>query len=249
MQDETYAPVNGTRWKLGDSEVKDELDKMNDPDFDGCTDAGNGKPGACPISETIDEKALEDGLAPESVTIAAACNHLFALSCGENNGNCFLYDISRIAKGESPILLKVFNLSPVSERKSPSVAYDDRTLGEVDPEMTVFVPAEESPTGKAGIMFGGAHSGTISFWEFECTAPVQPVATVFVGAAEAVPSQNDKKDTTTSKGGIPPAGIVGIVLAIIVVVGAVFLGVSKSKALKKEQQTDIEMVVNNNVVN
>ena len=145
----------------------------NDPLFDGCEDAGNGQPGACPMSATIDEKSPEDGPAPESVTVGIACSRLVAIACGENNSNCFLYDISDIS---TPKLIKVFNLSPESETKSPGVAYDERVLGEHDAESTLFVEPQYSPTGKAGIIFGGAISGTVSFYEFECETPVEPVA-------------------------------------------------------------------------
>jgi hypothetical protein len=165
----------------------------NDPGFDGCEDSGNGQPGACPMSETVDAKALEEGLAPESVVVAIACDRLLAVSCGENNGNCYLYDITTIA---NPVFIQVFNLSPASEKKSPGVAYANRTLGDVDAETVRFVPANESPTGLAGIMFGGAHSGTLSFYEFECSQAVDPVTTVFVGT--------ESKNTTG--GGQTPAG-------------------------------------------
>jgi hypothetical protein len=134
------------------------LPSRNDPNQDGCEDAGDGNPGACPISETIDEKAPDDGLAPEAVTVAVACGKLLAISCGENNGDCFLYDITGIANGDDPVLKKVFNLSPASELKSPGVAYNDRTLGDLDAEVTLFVPANESPTGIDAVIFGGAHS-------------------------------------------------------------------------------------------
>ena len=63
----------------------------------------------------------------------------------------------------------MLNLSPESQFKSPGVAYQDGSLGDVDPEHKIFVPAEQSPTGNAGIMIGGTLSGTISFYEITCT--------------------------------------------------------------------------------
>lgn len=243
VQDEAFAPVGGTLWTLGDSDTKDELNEMNDPNFDGCEDAGKGQPGACPISETIDEKALEDGLAPESVTVAAACDRVFALSCGENNGDCFIYDISQIGQGQDPELVKTFNLSPASETKSPGVAYDDRTLGDLDAESTIFVPATESPTGKAGIMFAGAHSGTLSFWEFECTSEVEAVKTVFVGKPATEPEDELKSNGSN---GLSGGAIAAIILFALAVAGGVFfVGLKKKNA---QEETDIEMVAND-VVN
>jgi len=34
------------------------------------------------------------------------------------------------------------------------------------------VSAEQSPTGVPELFFGGAHSGTMPFWEFECANPL-----------------------------------------------------------------------------
>lgn len=186
----------------------------NDPLFDGCEDAGNNQPGACPMSATVDEKSPEDGPAPESVTVGIACSRLVAIACGENNSNCFLYDISDIT---TPKLIKVFNLSPESETKSPGVAYDERVVGEHDAESTLFVEAMYSPTGKAGVIFGGAISGTVSFYEFECETPVEPVA-------RATPNDDDTDETNVSTAvanndGLPGGAIAAIVIGSIVIVG------------------------------
>lgn len=196
----------------------------NDPTQDGCDNAGNGESGACPISETIDEKAPADGLAPESVTVSIACERVLTLSCGENNGNCFLYDITDIGDGTDPVLKKVFNLSPASELKSPGVAYDDRSLGELDAEATFFASAAESPTGKAGIFFGGAHSGTVSFWEFECTNPVQAVDRLFIGAKVGEARNGDGGG---GDDGLSGGAIAGIVIGVLVVAALLAMVVFK----------------------
>jgi len=187
----------------------------NDPNQESCQDAGDGNPGACPISETIDMKAPEDGLAPESVTVAIACNRLLAVSCGENNGDCFIYDISNIDDSVDPVLKKVFNLSPASENKSPGLAYDDKTLGDLDAEVVLFVPPEESPTGKAALMFGGAHSGTLSFWEFECENDVKAVDTLFVGESAGSSTGSDGL-SSGAKAGIAIGAVVGVCAAAFV---------------------------------
>lgn len=77
----------------------------------------------------------------------------------------FLYDISDIA---SPKLAQVFHLTPASETKNPVVAYEDRTLGEIDAESILFFEEDESPTGVPAILFAGAWSSTTSYWEFDC---------------------------------------------------------------------------------
>jgi len=127
----------------------------------------SGSAGACPLKRTVDEKAQEDGLAVESVVVGVACDHLVVLGCGENNGMCLLYDFTDI---NNPTLLKTFNLSPVSESMNPEQTYL-KTLGDLDAETTLFLTPEQSPTGNSGILFGGAISGTLSFWEFQCQMP------------------------------------------------------------------------------
>ena len=78
-----------------------------------------------------------------------------------------MYDVTDVT---SPELVQVFHLSPESETKNPVVAYEDRTLGEIDAESIIFFDEESSPSGKAAILFAGAWSTTTSFWEFDCGA-------------------------------------------------------------------------------
>ena len=187
-------------------------------------DDGSGKPGACPISQTIDEKSPKRGMEPEIVTVAVACDRVLAISCGENNGDCFLYDVTDLPN--SPVLKQVFNLSPISQNVAPGPAYKARTLGDLDPEATFFVPADKSPTGKAGIFFGGAHSGTMSWWEFECTSPVAAVERKFGSSSAASVSPSD---------GLSAGAIAGIVIASIAFVGLIVVIVH----LKKRQPEQI----------
>jgi hypothetical protein len=178
----------------------------NDPNFDGCTDAGDGDPGACPLGKLVDDRALSDGLATESVIVAAACDRLLAIGCGESNSACFIYDISDI---QNPVFKQAIHLSPASATKSPGVAYADKTLGEIDPESILFLSAEQSPTGKAAIIFAGALSSTLSFWEFECAQPV-PALTQTITAAS-----DDGELSTGAIVGIAVGGIVGIALVVL----------------------------------
>lgn len=166
LQDEDFAAVNSPRWTLADEDDRESIEERNDAAQDGCT-FSDGSTGACEMSRTIDEKAQEDGLAVETVTVGVACSRLVTVACGENNSMCLLYDITNI---NDPVLLKTFNLSPASKDKNPEKSYRD-DMGDLDPETTIFVPKEQSPTGCTGVLFGGAISGTLSFYEFECEIP------------------------------------------------------------------------------
>ena len=160
IQDEEFSPVNGTLWTL-DTGIRETLEEMATE----CTDGGDGNPGACPLGQTVDERSEKDGPAPEAIVAGKACGSLLAVTATEKQSSLFVYDISTIT---SPNLLFVKHLSPASETKNPGVAYADRSIGEIDPEAMIFLDAEHSPSGKAGVMFAGAWSGTMSFWEFQC---------------------------------------------------------------------------------
>jgi hypothetical protein len=128
-------------------------------------DRGDGTPGACPMGKTVDWRSLKDGYAAEAIVSGEACGKRYMVTVSEKNSVGFLYDVSDI---ENPVLAQVFHLSPGSEKRNPVLAYADRTLGEIDAESIIFMNAEDSPNGKAGILFAGAWSTSTSFWEFNC---------------------------------------------------------------------------------
>lgn len=167
IQDEEFAPVGGPFYVslAPDDGLRETIDELNDPNVDGCEDGGDGSPGACPMGETMDDRTAKDGPAAETVVVGEACGSTFVVTVSEKNSVGFLYDISDIT---SPVLQKVFHLSPDSETMNAGIAYDARSLGEIDSESIQFLSAEDSPTGKASVLFSGAWSGTTSMWEFDC---------------------------------------------------------------------------------
>lgn len=164
IQDEEFAAVNSTLW-FADPGLQETLFEMNDPEEDGCEDGGDGNPGACPLGKTVDERSLKDGYAAEAIVSGMACGKRYMVTVSEKNSVGFLYDISDIS---NPQLVQVFHLSPASETLNPNLAYAARTIGEIDAESIIFMEAENSPTGEAGILFAGAWSSTTSFWKFNC---------------------------------------------------------------------------------
>lgn len=167
IQDEEFASKWGALYNASDADFKSTLDDMNDKDEDGCTDRGDGMEGACPLGSTKDDRSPKDGSAPEAIVAGVACGRLLAVTASEKQSIAYVYDISTIT---SPSLLFVKHLSPASENLSPDLAYDQGVIGEIDSEGMVFLEAAHSPSGKAGVLFAGAWSGTVSFWEFECPA-------------------------------------------------------------------------------
>jgi hypothetical protein len=167
IQDEEFSPLNGTFYNslAPDDDIVVTINEMNDPNADGCINGGNGEPGACPMGKTVDERSKKDGYAIETVVTGVACGSFYAVAASEKNSVGYIYDLTNV---RSPKLVKVFHLSLASETMNPGVAYDERALGEIDPESIQFLSKEESPTGKAAVVFSGALSGTASFWEFTC---------------------------------------------------------------------------------
>ena len=173
IQDEEFAPVNGHLYMSAGASLRETLEEMNDPSKDGCSDGGDGQPGACPLGQMVDDRSEKDGPGVEAIVAGKACGSLLAVTATEKQGTAFVYDISNIA---SPRLLFVKHLSPASETMNPGVAYATRSLGEIDPEAMIFLEDAHSPSGKAGVMFAGAWSGTMSFWEFQCPTPETDVS-------------------------------------------------------------------------
>lgn len=169
IQDEEFAPVGGPFYNSLplDDGLRETIDEVNDPEADGCEDGGDGNPGACPMGALVDDRTPKDGPAAETVVVGEACGKTYAVTVSEKNSVGFLYDISDVA---NPVLEKVFHLSLSSETLNPGLAYDGRTLGEIDSESIQFLSEEDSPTGNPAVLFSGAFSGTTSFWEFACTA-------------------------------------------------------------------------------
>ncbi|CAJ1963749.1 unnamed protein product [Cylindrotheca closterium] len=172
LMDEELAPFTGPNNTFvkameaeGDLDVVQATKELNDPAQDGCFDQGDGTPGSCPLSQMVDSRSGKDGAGVENVVMGEACGRLVAAMATEKSSIAMLFDITDIT---TPELLKVFHLSPAAQNKSFGLAYNDGEIGEIDAESGVFLSAEESPSGKAGILFAGALSGTVSWWEFDC---------------------------------------------------------------------------------
>ena len=173
-QNEEFAPINmanNTFYQVADEETREAIEDMNDPERDGCADQGDGTPGACPLSELQDTESHKRGVEINLATIGFACGRLVTAVVGEGNSISVLYDITEIT---SPSVIDIIHLSPSSETKSPGLAFNDGTIGEIDTVNIIFLSASESPSGKPALMYFGQASGTVSMWEIECEEPDDP---------------------------------------------------------------------------
>ena len=151
------------------------------------------------------------------IVTGTACGRPYLATVSEKNSVGFLYDISDIA---SPKLAQVFHLSPASETKNPVVAYEDRTLGEIDAESIIFFEEDESPTGVPAILFAGAWSSTTSYWEFDCDGTMEEMETSMtdgdMGDMEEEAEVEMTGDTTSSAAVLSAATFAGFVASIVV---------------------------------
>ena len=156
---------NNTAYQFADADFQQTLKDNNDPLVNGCYDQGDGTPGACPMEQLMDSMSESLGPTVEALVTGVACGRLVTAMSTGLSSVAWLYDITEIA---IPRFLKIFHLSQASQHSSPGLAYNRGELGEIDAENIVFLSAAESPTGNAAIIFGGSHSGSFSYWEFEC---------------------------------------------------------------------------------
>ena len=158
IQDEEFALTRAPGGYLynslpaGDGLIE-TLDEMNDPDEDGCADAGDGQPGACPLGGTVDERSLKDGAGTEAMTVGVACGRLVAVTATEKSGVLMAYDVT---DPTAPAFIAAQHASPASETMSPEVAMAQGVLGDIDTESIIFVDAADSPSGNAGVLVAGA---------------------------------------------------------------------------------------------
>ncbi|KAL3926573.1 MAG: hypothetical protein SGBAC_013421 [Bacillariaceae sp.] len=172
LVDETLTPVSGPNSTLikaleadGDLDAASVIREFSDPDAKGCLDQGDDTPGSCPLSQTADSQSGKDGAGVEGVALGEACGRLVAAMATEKSSIAMLFDITDVS---TPELLQVFHLSPALRDKSFGLAYNAGEIGDIEAESSVFLSAEDSPSGKAGILWAGALSGTVSWWEFDC---------------------------------------------------------------------------------
>ena len=194
IQDEEFAGTGGVLYATAGASLQGVLEEMEDVNVDGCTDGGNGSPGACPMGKTVGERSLKDGAAPETVSVAHVCGKTLAVTATEKSDTAFLFDLGTPA---APKLINVFHLSPASELKNPSIAYNDGTLGDIDPETILILTPEESPTGYAALLVGGAWSGTLSLYHLydedgnKCAAAGSDSGITLVLTADGTVSEYD----------------------------------------------------------
>ena len=110
-----------------------------------------------------EERTSKAGPSVEAIAVGRACGRLYAVTVTDRQSVMFVLDITN---PEQAYLAATTHVSPASKDKGAALAYLDRSLGDIGVLSIVFVEAEDSPSGHAGVFMGGKHSGTATFMEF-----------------------------------------------------------------------------------
>ena len=110
-----------------------------------------------------EERTPKSGPSVEAVAVGRACGRLYAVTVTDRQSVMFVLDVTN---PEQAYLAATTHVSPASKDKGAALAYLDRSLGDIGVLSIVFVEAEDSPSGHAGVFMGGKHSGTATFMEF-----------------------------------------------------------------------------------
>jgi DNA-binding beta-propeller fold protein YncE len=109
-------------------------------------------------NNTFDNRSDDKGPEPEAVTLATIDGATFAFVGMERIGGVMVYDISL---PETPRFVSYVNTRDFTKDPEDDLA----TVGDLGPEASVFISAEESPTGKPLLVLGNEISGTTAIFE------------------------------------------------------------------------------------
>ncbi len=107
-------------------------------------------------NSSFQNRSDDKGPEPEAVAVGEVDGTLYAFIGLERMGGIMIYDLTNPA---SPSFVQ-YELN-----RDFSVSASDSAAGDLGPEGIVFVPATESPSGRALIIVSSEVSGTISFYE------------------------------------------------------------------------------------
>jgi hypothetical protein len=109
-------------------------------------------------ANNFDNHSDDKGPEPEAVTIGYVGGTPFAFIGLERVGGFMVYDLTL---PESPRFVSYVNTRDFSTTLPADLA----TAGDLAPECSVFISAEQSPTGKPLLVLGNETSGTTAFFE------------------------------------------------------------------------------------
>jgi hypothetical protein len=109
-------------------------------------------------ANNFDSRSDDKGPEPEAVTIGSVGGTPFAFIGLERIGGFMVYDLTL---PESPRFVSYVNTRDFSTTLPGDLA----TAGDLAPECSVFIAAEQSPTGKPLLVLGNEASGTTAFFE------------------------------------------------------------------------------------
>ena len=102
-----------------------------------------------------DSRSDDKGIEPEALTLGVMDGRTYAFVGLERQSSIVIFDIT---EPTAPVFVDFIT------NWNPAGSTEDGSAGDVSPEGIVFVPAEDSPTGKALLIVANEFSGTVSIW-------------------------------------------------------------------------------------
>ena len=117
------------------------------------------------LSESFDSRSDRKGVETEAMHLTTIGGDRVLFLGNERTSTIFVFGL------ENPSSPELFSTATnVNTQLDGNDAYDERTLGDADPEKLIYVPSASSPVpGKPVLIVAGAFSGTVSLYEVNYT--------------------------------------------------------------------------------
>nr|UYM80487.1 shell protein 2A [Novocrania anomala] len=136
--------------------------------------------------DSFDARSDDKGPEVEALDVCKAGNKTIFVICNERISSIMLYSLTDDFEVKFESIYRPGGLNGTWQQ-----LYDDRNIGDIDPEDCRCISAEDSPNGKPLVMVSGSVSGTLSLYEIEIL----------------LPEESNQGNTTTDSGAIQAAAI------------------------------------------
>ncbi|MES2767389.1 MAG: choice-of-anchor I family protein [Bacteroidota bacterium] len=137
-------------------------------------------------NNTFDSRSTSKGPEPEGITIRKIGDSTFAFIGLERVGGIMMYNITDPFKPRFVDYINSRDFTKATSISVNGVTSSNPAAGDLGPEGLVFIPAGESPTGRALLALANEISGTVSIYEFNSTKILTQPKSTYVCAGKPV---------------------------------------------------------------
>lgn len=128
---------------------KNDIERIQTTDYPGVHNLSNS-------NNNPDDRSDDKGPEPEAVAVGVVNGRTFAFIGNERQGNIMVYDVT------NP---RATRFSSQWWNRNPTAATNTAAAGDLGPEGIIFIPASESPNGRALLAVANEISGTTTVWQ------------------------------------------------------------------------------------